>query len=278
MGRIVKFMVYICVYVQVERRGTNRDMFTRGGETSDVNSREVKVEKLTEGNQYFFKVFAINEVGASEPGMNEEAITAKLPFDPPSPVRDLTANDVTKSSARITWSEPETNGGSPVTGYYVERWSGSRWVKVNRKSVTQRELLMEDLVEKETYEIRACAENEAGTGAPCESITFVAKDPFTVPGKPDAPEVESIDDAGNASLRWQAPADDGGAPVTGYVIEMRRRTDTKWAQVVESETCDVIVTQLTPDVDVEFRVCAVNKAGRGSPSDPSKPAKYGQLN
>jgi titin len=265
------------VYFQVELSDTNSNVFTRGGETSDVNTREVKVEKLTEGNRYFFKVFALNSVGASEPGLNIEPITVKLAFDPPSPVYNLAAHDVTKSSARITWSDPKSDGGSPVTGYYVERWSSWCWSKVNRKSVTQCELIMSDLVENETYEIRACAENEAGESGPSEQISFVAKDPFTVPGKPDAPEVETIDASGSASLTLRAPADDGGTPVTGYVIEIRRCTNTKWTQVAESDTCDVIVPQLPVEVEVEFRIAAVNKAGRGAPSDPSQPAKYSEL-
>ena len=106
----------------------------------------MKVEKLIEGNQYFFKILAINDVGIGEPWMNSEPITAKSPFDPPSPERNLTANDVKKSDAPITWLEPETDGGSPITGYYVERYSGSRWLKINRKSVTSLELKMDDLV------------------------------------------------------------------------------------------------------------------------------------
>jgi titin len=216
-----------------------------------------------------------NLVGATEPGLNIEPITVKLTFDPPSPVRDLAVHDVTKSSARITWSDPESDGGSPVTGYYVERCSGSRWSKVKRKLVTQRELILSNLVENETYEIRACAENEAGAGALCDSISFVAKDPFTVPAKPGTLEVESIDAAGSASLTWCAPVDDGGAAIAGYKIEMRGRT--KWKKVAVSETCDVIVPRLPVGVDVQFRIAAFNKAGLGAPSDPSKPVKYSKL-
>ena len=196
-------------------------MFTKAGET-DANTLEYKVTKLTEGNKYFFKIYAENEVGESEPGMNDEPITAKLPFDPPGPPVELKANDITKSTAQLTWQPPENDGGSPITGYTVEKNTGKRWAKVNKKSISRLDLLMEDLIEKETYEIRVFAENEAGAGVPCEPIRFVAKDPYTVPGKPNAPEVADFTQDG-AQVTWSPPEEDGGSPITGYVLERRKK-------------------------------------------------------
>ena len=249
-------------------------MFTHAGAT-DAATLEFKVQKLTEGNKYFFKIYAQNEVGASEPGMNDEPITAKLPFDPPGPPISFKIADVTKSSAQLSWQPPESDGGAPVTGYYVEKNTGKRWSKVNKKAVSSLELLMQELIEKETYEVRVYAENEAGAGSPCEPISFVAKDPFTVPGQPDAPEVTQVDEAG-AHLTWQPPVSDGGSAITSYVIEMRKRGDAKWTVVNERvEGCAHTAADIVADVDYEFRVAAENKAGRGPPSEPSKPARYG---
>ena len=115
-------------------------------------------------------------------------IVIKLNFlfyvDPPGPPIDLKAEDITKTTATLTWKPPEFDGGSPIIGYYVERKSGSRWIKVNKKPVKNCKLLVDDLIEKDKYEFRVCAENEAGVGEPCDTISFVAKDPFDVPGQP----------------------------------------------------------------------------------------------
>ena len=97
-----------------------------------------------------------------------------------------------------------------------------------------------------------------------------------VPGRPDAPEVKDRT-ADSATLSFAAPASDGGAPISGYVVEMKARLETKWKLVAKDvqETAEFRATGLSADVEYEFRVAAVNKAGPGQASPPSKPAKYG---
>ena len=41
--------------------------------------------------------------------------------EPPGPPRKLEVDEVGKSSCALTWKAPEFDGGSPITGYYVER-------------------------------------------------------------------------------------------------------------------------------------------------------------
>ena len=134
-------------------------------------------------------------------------------------------------------------------------------------------------MEGETYDFRVFAENDAGQGKPCEPITFVAKDPYDPPGKPGCPEVkETTKDS--ASITWAAPDDDGGSPITNYVVEMRRKGDKKWSVVNKTEKVtglEYTVPDLKEETEYEFRVTAENKAGQGPPSDPSKPCKYGKM-
>ena len=138
----------------------------------------------------------------------------------------MKATEISKTHATLTWQPPEFDGGSPIKGYYVERKSGTRWIKVNKKPIKDLELKIDDLIEKDTYEFRVCAENEAGVGKPCQSIEFVAKDPFDVPGQPGRPVVEEMT-ADSAALSWKAPESDGGSPITNYVVEYRRVGDTR---------------------------------------------------
>ncbi len=70
---------------------------------------------------------------------------------------------------------------------------------------------------------------------------------------------------------------DGGAPITNYIVEMRRVGDVKWKPANKGEiTPDTkyTVKGLKDGDEYEFRVTAENKAGPGAPSAPSKPAKY----
>ncbi len=63
--------------------------------------------------------------------------------DPPTPPRKLAIEDLKRTSCVLTWKEPEYDGGSDITGYYVERQQGaylSRWTPVNRGAVNSLKL------------------------------------------------------------------------------------------------------------------------------------------
>jgi titin len=200
--------------------------------------------------------------------------------DPPGPPVNVLVDDITKTGCQLTWEPPENDGGSPITGYMVERCNGysSRWTKVTKTPVTERQMRFEELHEGDEYEFRVSAVNAAGQGKPSESSgRFTAKDPFDVPGKPEAPTVEDMSPE-VASVAWAPPASDGGSPITGYTLEMRRVGDVKWKPASKDATPDTKLTVegLMDGEEYEFRVTAHNKAGPGAPSAPSKPAKYGK--
>ena len=92
----------------------------------------------------------------------------------------MTNSDTTSASTVLTWRAPASDGGAPVTGYYVEQLSqfSSRWSKVNKKSISELTLTLTDLTMGEKYEVKVAAENEAGVGPFCDPISFIAKDPF----------------------------------------------------------------------------------------------------
>lgn len=92
----------------------------------------------------------------------------------------MAANNTTKTSTHLTWQEPANDGGSPVTGYYVERKASynKRFTKVNKEALSDLKLNLDDLSEGEVYEIRVAAENAAGIGEFCEPIEITAKDPY----------------------------------------------------------------------------------------------------
>ena len=104
--------------------------------------------------------------------------------------------DVTTRSCVLKWKAPEFDGGSPVSGYYVEssqRTYSTRWSKVNRTAVRQPRLDVKDLVELTEYVFRVTAENDAGLGKPSEpSDVVVPRDPFSKPSPPGQPSVDEV--------------------------------------------------------------------------------------
>jgi len=88
--------------------------------------------------------------------------------------------------------------------------------------------------------------------------------------RPDAPEPPIIRPnevhSSSCTVTYQPPERDGGAPVTGYILQ--RRTpgpDSEWIRVNDIPVTDLQYTidNLTPATEYEFRVAAVNKSGEG---------------
>jgi titin len=260
----------------VERRDVKKTAFVSQGKT-DAKTLNLKATKLIEGTQYMFRVIAVNSIGQSEPTELAEPVTAKVPFDPPGPPLNLRAEETTKTSAIIRFEPPEADGGSPVTGYYVEKSVNGKWTRVNKKAVATCEVAMEELKENASYTVRALAENAAGVGQPSAELSFVAKSQFQVPGKPGTPVIENLTET-SAELSWSAPTTDGGSPITNYIVEVRKKGEQKWkASSVNTTVVDrrYTVTALLKGAEYEFRVTAENKVGPGEPSDPTQPVKYG---
>ena len=85
--------------------------------------------------------------------------------------------------------------------------------------------------------------------------------------------------AGCAKVTWAPPRDDGGSPITNYLLEMKQTRDYQWTEVNTDFTIsqpEYEVTGLKEETDYIFRVSAINKAGQGKPSEPSDIAKFGK--
>ena len=94
---------------------------------------------------------------------------------------DVEVSEVTKDSAMVAWKAPESDGGSPITGYVVERSlaASARWLKVNKQPVAELKLKVEELVEDNEYIFRVVAENKVGPGEPSQPTKPVmARDPW----------------------------------------------------------------------------------------------------
>lgn len=74
---------------------------------------------------------------------------------------------------------------------------------------------------------------------------------------------------GNATVRWTAPARDGGTPVTGFVVTPYIGTAAQTAQVFNTVSTSALVTGLTNGTTYTFRVAAKNAAGTGAKSAAS---------
>ncbi len=76
-------------------------------------------------------------------------------------------------------------------------------------------------------------------------------------------------DADRIDLEWTPPQKDGGAPISGYIVEKKDPITKEWVKCADVSGCKASVKGLIEGNEYQFRVKAVNKAGPGAPSEPS---------
>uniref|UniRef100_A0A803VG61 Titin n=1 Tax=Ficedula albicollis TaxID=59894 RepID=A0A803VG61_FICAL len=237
-----------------------------------VARTSIKVSRLVTGSEYQFRVCAENRYGKST-YTNSASVVAEYPFKPPGPPGTPHVAHATKSFMIVTWQVPVNDGGSVVLGYHLEHKERSSilWTKVNKSLITDTQMKVTGLDEGLMYEYRVYAENIAGIGKcskACEPVA--ARDPCDPPGQPEVTNITRT----SVSLKWKKPEYDGGAKVTGYIIERRELPDGRWLKCNFTNVQETYfdVGGLTEDQRYEFHVIAKNAAGLFSqPSESTGP-------
>ncbi|RWS24197.1 twitchin-like protein, partial [Leptotrombidium deliense] len=212
-------------------------------------------------------------IAENEHGKDEAEVEIVVLAAPSMPKGPLKVENVHKKGCTLKWEKPEDDGGKPITGYIVEKLDvdSGNWVPVGRTDET--ELAVSGLTPGKRYKFRVKAVNPEGESEPLVSdLPITAKNPYN---EAKAPTDVVVDDWSekHVDLKWKAPLDDGGAPITGYIIEKKEKYGGSWQQCLTTNTpaTTAKVEGLTKGQTYQFRVIAVNKAGPGEPSQPTKP-------
>lgn len=91
---------------------------------------------------------------------------------------------------------------------------------------------------------------------------------ITVPDKPGWPLAIDIWETG-CLIKYKAPQNDGGAPITNYHIEHRGNWELSWKFRGISQTTEYQFKDMKENTKAQFRVSASNSAGVSTPSDNS---------
>lgn len=87
------------------------------------------------------------------------------------------------------------------------------------------------------------------------------------PGPPAAFDISEITNE-SCCLAWNAPRDDGGSPVSNYIVEMRPTDKEEWQKMSATIKQTVFkACKLVPMKEYVFRVSAENQYGIGTPAE-----------
>jgi len=82
----------------------------------------------------------------------------------PDPPQNFLVNGCTQSTVGLKWEAPDSDGGSPVTGYVVEMRPSNKksWTKVDDTQLLK--LIANKLSQGTEYVFRVAAQNAVGVG------------------------------------------------------------------------------------------------------------------
>ena len=216
-----------------------------GGTTTNTT-----VRNLINDQSYTFRVRAVNRVGAGLESFSESATPTATLVAPDTPT-NLSA---TPGNLRVVLSWVQPSGGAAVTHYEYELDGSGIWISTGGTATSTTVM---GLTNGQTYTFRVRAVNSAGASGASGSVSAT---PTTT--EPDAPEGLSFTPGdGQVTLRWRAPMNDGGEPITHYEYELDG--SGTWISTDSTATSHT-VTGLNNGQTYTFRVRAVNALGNGA--------------
>ncbi|MDE0258506.1 MAG: fibronectin type III domain-containing protein [Gammaproteobacteria bacterium] len=258
------------------RTGTWRSLVANTGSTTTRHTDS----GLSPGTTRYYRVAAISAAGTSAWSNVAHATTDDLTVPgAPRSLRATPSGVGGSTQILLSWTAPASNGGSPITGYRIERaiTRGGPWIihLASTASATTT-YLHTGLAPNTTRFYRVRALNAQGHGDPsnvAEGTTNAAR--------PDQPRNLRARATGPTSitLAWEAPSNDGGERITGYTIQARGPSDGTWITIVRNTGSTATTfehTGLRPATAYRYRVAAINRVGAGQWSFETSTSTYAQ--
>ena len=187
--------------------------------------------------------------------------TGVLPqgFVTPRAVAPSAPTDVTavagNASASVSWTAPADNGGAAITSYAVTSSPAG-----GSCAVTDVTANCTGLTNGTAYTFTVVATNSAGNSPASAASATVT--PATTPDAPTS--VTATAGVRSASVSWTAPANNGGASITGYTVTS---SPSGASCVVNGTTASC--TGLANATSYTFTVVATNRVGNSASSAAS---------
>ena len=277
---VTDYKIEVCAQATAARCDTDSDW-------SELDSGTVSTATtyahtgLTAGTTRHYRVSAINSAGTGDASAVASATTVSAVVPPGAPT-GLTARANGQTQIDLSWTAPANDGGRAIVYYSIdvcaqataaECDTEAEWSRLSLSLITTH--AHTGLTAGTTRHYRVLANNghDSPTSAVASATTTSAA--ATAPGAPTG-LTATARGAAKIDLSWTAPAEDGGAAVTDYKIEVCAQataaacdTDAEWSEL-DSATVSTDTTYahsgLTAGTTRHYRVSAVNSVGAGDAS------------
>jgi len=240
-----------------------------------------KDKALANGQHYFARVSAFNEMGYSLPQISA---SSQKPMVVPGAPTSVALSVLSETDLRVVFNPPASDGGDDITSYTVWYSINSDFSNARSLSVTYLEggapffKTISGLTTGVPVYVRVSAANSQGSGATAASVPS-SLNPFKASGAPSNVQLRVTSDS-TLTVSFAAPLDNGGDDVVQYRVEWD--TTPKFNGVITAPNKGFVnldaaihssytIQYLTKGLTYYVRVYAINSAGPGA-SALSSPA------
>ncbi|XP_054155728.1 twitchin-like [Oppia nitens] len=224
---------------------------------------------IKEGQQYQFRVRAINKAGPSEPSDPTKNLIVKARFVKPFIIGDDLKNLVVKKGAIIKYDIQYGGEPAPEVKWAINCVDIKQSSRISIENTPKNTLLLiKQAVRADSGKFTLTLTNGSGTISKCADVVVLDK-----PTPPEGPLVVEVVFTESAKLKWKQPKDLGRSELKGYQIEKMDVDSGRWVPVGEvgpnanSFKCE----GLTRVKKYKFRVKAINKEGESEPLETDGP-------
>uniref|UniRef100_A0A8C4S4R9 Titin n=1 Tax=Erpetoichthys calabaricus TaxID=27687 RepID=A0A8C4S4R9_ERPCA len=225
------------------------------------------VTELEAGEEYKFRVRAVNGAGKGEPCEVSNPVQAVDRLTSPEIDIDASFKQTHIVRAGGTVRLHIAFRGRPVPVATWTKAGSELGVRTDVQTTeTYSTLTIENCTRDDSGKFTLALENNSGT----KSITFTVK-VLDTPG-PSGPITFKDVTRGSITLMWDAPVNDGGSRIRHYIVEKREASRRSWQEVSGKCTRQILrVGDLAEGVPYFFRVIAENEYGPGEPCENVDP-------
>ena len=256
----------------------------------DPFSIEHDIVGLEVGVPYYVQVRLGNSQGYGDRRLSSP-LSATPHYNPPGAPPPVILKQSTSTSLTLIWEPPSVHGGKTVSGYelWMDDWSGGSQFMVYDGSddsdtlehtvTTGNSGPLSQVVEsgrQYSFQVRAINhcdgsdENLSCHGPFSEPRLFTVREPRRPlpPASPERDARTTITGSAtvSATVTWTRPIDNGGSPITGYILYMMHPDDSMDSFALGPDASSWTVDDLQAGEIYRFHLVAINSIGRSGNS------------
>lgn len=240
---------------------------TNAGQTwvsfSSVTSATANVSVAGKGLSIWYKVAARNSSGT---GIYSEPIKIDTPLTVPSAPASVTSALAPNYKLAISWRAPSDLGGTPLTGYIVQKLVAGNWIDLASVASSVLALEADRDAMGSRMQFRVVALNAVGQSLPFTATALTV--PYDKASAPTGLTATSSPSTMRTTLNWLAPASNGGSAISSYNLQFSTDNGATWKGLATAGTTSINIASPIKGVPTLYRVSANTLGGNGALSDP----------